>query len=416
VLLLCAVACVAAAGRGVVLVGPSHSAAHSVLLLCVAACAVAAGGGAILVGRSRKVAHERPLADAATLEFAGGVTARLTGCYAERQGPGRLDVRALGPAPAVALASGGDTVRVRVRISNVATGNRGTDGRVVFQTELPPHSAQELRPGPPESQGPFSFFVCGDTHGLYGVMEQMLDDAAMDRPSFIVNLGDLIRDPSSRVEARGWLLEHRRIASRFNGPYLTVLGNHDMFDDCGEAPSYAEVFGPTYYSFEYASGLFVVLDNAHGYVSAAQLEWLEQTLAGRRATGPVFIFAHQPIFDPRPGRHHAMKPLIGGVERIMDLAEEAGVHTIFAGHLHTFAETRKRGVSYVIAGGAGAWTHKDPPSYHYLKVTVRGGEVVTEVRWLHWPVPGSDAPRTRSDRDASVRTDRTGRAEAAQAR
>jgi predicted phosphodiesterase len=389
VLLLCVSACAVAVSGGAVLVGQSASAAHSVLLLCVAACAVAASGGVVLVGRSRRIAHERPLAAAATVNLEGAVTARLTGCYVERQAPGRLDVRALAPAPVVALASGsGAAMSLQVRISNLATGNGSTGGPVVFDVDLPAHGARELRPGSPGTEGPFSFFVCGDNHGLHGVIEQMLDDAAVERPAFVVNLGDLIRDPASQAEALERLLEHRRVASRFGGPYLTVLGNHDMSDDRGKAPSYAEVFGPTYCSFEYGDCLFVVLDNAHGYMSTKQLEWLEQALAGHRGSGPIFMFAHQPPFDPRPGRHHAMKPLIGGAKRVMELAEAAGVHTVFAGHLHTFAETRRGGVDYVITGGAGAWTHKAPPSYHYLKVTVRGDDVVTEVRWRHWPVPG----------------------------
>jgi hypothetical protein len=71
-----------------------------------------------------------------------------------------------------------------------------------------------------------------------------------------------------------------------------------------------------------------------------------------------------------------------GNDEFMSLMEKHGVAYVFAGHIHAYAEETRNGVHYVITGGAGAplYAAEHPQAfYHYVRVTVNGTDVSTEV-------------------------------------
>jgi 3',5'-cyclic AMP phosphodiesterase CpdA len=163
-------------------------------------------------------------------------------------------------------------------------------------------------------------------------------------------------------------------------PYFTAIGDHDLLRPGLRGEGYVKRFGPTYYRFAFGNSCFVVLDNSAGYVSRGQVDWLRASLRSMAAYPNKFVLAHQPPFDPRRGERHAMKPLIAGAEVVMSLAAKARVAAFFAGHIHSFVETRRGGVPYVITGGGGGDLKAPFPRYHYVAVTVDGDEARWRVR------------------------------------
>ncbi|BCM93801.1 hypothetical protein IAD21_05692 [Abditibacteriota bacterium] len=96
-------------------------------------------------------------------------------------------------------------------------------------------------------------------------------------------------------------------------PWYSVIGNHDLNfeapDDELSAETFKRVYGPTYYSFDYGSTHFVVLDNVKwlgpdtdlknanytGGFGEKQLAWLKNDLAGVPRDRFVVLFMHIPI-------------------------------------------------------------------------------------------------------------------------
>jgi len=220
----------------------------------------------------------------------------------------------------------------------------------------------------------FTFYVVGDTQGRYEVMERMIADAVREKPLFVVNLGDLAA--YNQLEE---LEKHRQVAGRMPAPYFTAIGDHDLVKPGLKGDYYVDNFGPTYYTFTFGKWQFVVLDNSGGYMSRRQVKWLRSKLEENDGSR-TFVFAHQPLFEPRRGEHHAMKPLIGGAEAVRALLERSGVRYFFAGHIHTYYELERNGVRHIITGGGGGDLRPPFPRFHYLAVTVDADEVVWRIR------------------------------------
>ena len=94
------------------------------------------------------------------------------------------------------------------------------------------------------------------------------------------------------------------------------------------------------------------------------------------------MFLHVPLFDPRGGENHHCLPEATG-RRLAALFRQYRVTHIFAGHIHSYFSGNWDGVPYTITGGAGAPLYGTDPKhffYHYLKVTLQGGEVQVEVQ------------------------------------
>lgn len=233
---------------------------------------------------------------------------------------------------------------------------------------------RELSAGTNATSDAFTFYVVGDTQGRYKVMQRMIADAAREMPLFVLNLGDL-----AAYNKREELEKHRGVASGMPVPYFTAIGDHDLVKPGLKGDYYVDNFGPTYYSFNFARWQFVVLDNSGSYVSRKQVKWLRARLAEKGGNRTV-VFAHQPLFDPRRGQHHAMKPLISGAGAVRVLLEKSGVPLFFAGHIHTYYELERNGVRYITTGGGGGDLRPPFPRFHYVAVTVNGDEISWDIR------------------------------------
>lgn len=218
----------------------------------------------------------------------------------------------------------------------------------------------------------FSFAVCGDNRGGDEIYREALRLIQEDGVAFLANTGDLVN--------YGNAVQFQHFAELMNGfslPFFPVAGNHDAAG--GLLDEYLVYSGApaVHYSFDYGLGHFVMVDSHHGVLQNQELDWLEADLAA--SDQPLkFVFLHHPPFDP-DGTDYI---LLAGNLQFMTLMEKYNVSHVFCGHIHAYVEGIRNGVQYIITGGCGAILYPaEHPSafYHYIRVTINGTNVSTEV-------------------------------------
>lgn len=226
-----------------------------------------------------------------------------------------------------------------------------------------------------------TFAVLGDNKDNFAVLGKLLQQIDGDPTlAFAIHLGDLVQE-GDLPRYRHFFQEVRR---RFHKPLLTVAGNHEY--QCPEGDNfYQDIFGPDYYAFAVADNFLIVVDDgAPTGPGEAQLQWLEQQLAKAQNYRTRLVFLHIPLFDPRGGKnHHSLAPELA--RRLESLFQKYKVTYIFAAHIHGYFDGKWDGVPFTITGGAGAELYGTDPRhffYHYLKVSVIGGQVHIQVQPL----------------------------------
>jgi Icc-related predicted phosphoesterase len=224
----------------------------------------------------------------------------------------------------------------------------------------------------------FVFAVGGDSRGGDEVYLQILRQVEEDDAAFFVNTGDLVNNGTTEEFKHFSELMHD-----FTIPFFPVPGNHDSPD--GLLDEFLEYSGAPaeHYSFDYGQGHFVVIDSHLGGLRNREIDWLEADLSS--TDQPLkLVFLHHPPFDP-DGTDHIM---LHGNEKFMALIEEYEVSYVFAGHIHAYVEGLRNDVRYIITGGGGAplYGAGHPNAfYHYVRVTVSGSNVITEVVKIETP-------------------------------
>ena len=227
--------------------------------------------------------------------------------------------------------------------------------------------------------GKLSFAVLGDNRGnpeVFGrVLRQLDRDPGL---AFAMDVGDLVE----RGTLEQFVEFFKQIQPYGRMPFLTAVGNHDLGKD-QDLTLYREIFGPDYYAFQLKDNYFIVVNDAEpNGVGETQWRWLENELKKSQAFKTRLVILHTPLFDPRGGEHHHCLPEATG-RRLAALFRQYHVTHIFAGHIHSYFSGHWDGVPYTITGGAGAPLSGTDPQhffYHYLKVTLQGGEVHVEVQ------------------------------------
>ena len=224
----------------------------------------------------------------------------------------------------------------------------------------------------------FMFAVAGDSRGGDAVYLEILSRVVEDGAVFFVNTGDLVN-----YGTEDEFQHFSDLMSNFPIPFFPVAGNHDSHD--GLLDEFLEYSGAPaeHYAFDYRQGHFAVIDSHHGVLRNSELDWLEADLSSTDQPLKV-VFLHHPPFDP-DGTDHIM---LHGNEEFMALVEEYGVAYVFAGHIHAYVEGIRNGVRYIITGGGGAplYSSGHPNAFnHYVRVTVSGTDVTTEVVKIDTP-------------------------------
>jgi len=171
------------------------------------------------------------------------------------------------------------------------------------------------------------------------------------------------------------------------------------------------LYGPTYYSFDFADSHFVFLDSSPGWsekkaISDEQYIWLEKDLK-KAQEKRIFVITHIPPQDPRSGvtaneipnyvnevksdgnwleqklnNYSVSKSMDHGFQnpqesvKFENLMTMYHVDTVYLSHIHSYLEYTKDGVRYLITGGAGAELLTKNSYYHYIIAKV--GDISTE--------------------------------------
>jgi hypothetical protein len=246
----------------------------------------------------------------------------------------------------------------------------------------------------------------------FGPMETTLRavtaDVAAAKADFIVNMGDLLdyhlfgfnAPPPDAAWARLAYLNYRRMMGDTLGSaaHFPVIGNWDGESGCNSEAEIersrsqrllyipgplADTYAPggsangDYYAFTWGDALFVVL-NVMTYtptcheladkpglpddwtLGAAQLAWLERTLANATAKWR-FTFIHHTVGgkagdadNSAYGRGGGQAARVGEQAIVHDLLLRYGVQIFFYGHDHVFTDMVVDGVHYTLPGSAGA--------------------------------------------------------------
>ena len=258
------------------------------------------------------------------------------------------------------------------------------------------HSFADSKPRPvslADLNVPFSFAVFGDVAGaeslfatrrggffMFRALARTLNQTA---PAFAVSLGDLAREASPF--AYGRLL---RLLRRISVPLIVTPGNHDVFlGEEYDARHFHRLFGADNAVFDAGPARFVILNNARGFVSDRQFEWLQQALSAPRPF--TLVFCHKPVFEQRSETFYAMETREHAA-RLHEMFRARGVTAVFSGHIHSLLHERRDGVTYVISGGGGSKLTSADDLHHYLLVDVRAGEIVVRALPLGLkPLPGA---------------------------
>ena len=241
------------------------------------------------------------------------------------------------------------------------------------------------------------------------LLRQIIQQVNGEDPVFVIDNGDLVFSGKSN--------QYRlfdQMLSKISTTVCTAPGNHDIRGNGRD--TYNMLYGPAYYSFDFADSHFVFLDSSPGWVekqaiSDEQYSWLERDL--KKAQGKrIFVITHIPPQDPRsditaneiPNYVNEVKSTGNWLEqKLNNYSESKGmdhgfqdpkeaekfekimstyhVDTVYLSHIHSYLEYTKDGVRYLITGGAGAELLTKNSYYHYVIAKIGDTSTATIVEF-----------------------------------
>lgn len=237
---------------------------------------------------------------------------------------------------------------------------------------------------PPVGDGPVTFLLYGDTRSYPKTHAKVAALMARENADLVVNSGDLVANGRN---AELWPAFFESAAPLLRSvPLYPALGNHD-----NDAPQYFDAFvlpgNERYYSFDYGSAHFIVLDsNGRRRKDEGQLKWLRNDLA---STKKPFKFAvyHHPIASTSLSKSRVedsedLYALWG------EIFEKGGLTAALQGHNHNYQRAEKNGVLYFTSGGGGAElypvgealkeTKYQKSVHHYVRFRIEGKKATIE--------------------------------------
>ncbi len=223
----------------------------------------------------------------------------------------------------------------------------------------------------------FRGVILGDRTGDAdpAVFSSILNEIQVIQPDFMINVGDLIEGPQPDETAihRQWDLVQDALKI-LACPIYYAPGNNDIFNEISRK-IYTERTGQQrYYSFDYQSIHFIVLDNSTASdwdeMGTDQLEWLEKNLLDHKTAPVTCLFIHKPFWYDTFQMNES--------NRMHDLFVKYGVDWVFSGHFHRYVSAVRDGIHYVMVGSSGGHlgsneAHGDFYQYGYL--TLKNGKL-----------------------------------------
>ena len=333
----------------------------------------------------------------------------IKGIQRDKSGTESIVIRALSPLPTVTVV-GDKTDTVLLLIENInpdfyaksiSGGNLSLE-KVKINTLRISIAIMEggtikidpLKPSSKDSTGKYKYIILGDNRDGYDTFGQIIQQVNGENPAFVIDNGDLV---FSGKPNQYRLFD--QMISKVSTTLCTVPGNHD-FRGNGRI-TYTTLYGPEYYSFDFADSHFVFLDSSPGWdekqaISDEQYAWLEKDLQ-KAKDKRIFVITHIPPKDPRSGvtaneipnyvneansdgnwlenklnNYSESKSMNHGFQdpeeaaTFENLMSKYHVDTVYLSHIHSYLEYTKDGVRYLITGGAGAELLTKNSYYHYM--------------------------------------------------
>ncbi len=238
------------------------------------------------------------------------------------------------------------------------------------------------------SESTWSFLVVGDTEGVNQATAQFLTEANQSQAQFIVHLGDFVK----AGQAEEFTQVQDQFLNALTKKYYPVLGNNDLGSVLDyQYDNYKKyITAELYYSFDYNTAHFIILDNANRYLgfSDEQLDWLAQDLEHNQQPF-TFIFFHRPFQLPLEQFTSADETSVSkkSNKRFREIIAPYKIDQIFTGHLHTYLTYDLDAVPVTISGGGGATPQnilggEASAFYHYLEVVVSPDDFSINIKRL----------------------------------
>jgi len=230
---------------------------------------------------------------------------------------------------------------------------------------------------------PIKFIVYGDNRSYPKVHENLVKLMAKENPDLLFNVGDVVSTGKNLTE---WIDEYfyplRFIAGEV--PSYISIGNHEYggYRDLNRVPPYEErVCNPSnstgstpyWFSFDYGSAHFIVLDPNKGRSitgenvppGSQQYAWFKHDVEEAKKDHKwIFVFFHEPPYSECwSGGYYDGEPLLR--RDIVPIIEANNVAIVFSGHTHDYErgaphppfdpKTGKgNNAAYIITGGGGS--------------------------------------------------------------
>lgn len=333
-----------------------------------------------------------------------------------------LVIRALSPLPTLKIEGTKDT-DISLIIENInpdfyAQSIRGsklhmekvTVNTLQLNTHLSSGEVKNVEPikkSTPNNVNKYQYIILGDNRNGYDTFQEIIEQVNGENPVFVIDNGDLV---FSGKPNQYRLFD--QMVSKISTTLCTVPGNHDIRDKGNS--TYTMLYGPSYYSFDFADSHFTFLNSAPGWahkraISNEQYTWLEQDL--KKAEGKrIFVITHIPPEDPRKGvkpnkiknyenevksgdswaeqklnNYNENKEMNHGfqdpkeAEKFEKIMSNYHVDTVYLSHIHSYFDYTKDGVRYMVTGGAGAELLTKNSYYHYIIEKIDNSKSVTRV-------------------------------------
>jgi hypothetical protein len=203
--------------------------------------------------------------------------------------------------------------------------------------------------------------------------------------AFVVNTGDLVGgvDVVPPEKAQEQVDRYLGVAAAFATPLFNLPGNHEHVAFNTPNPDtkhpfygkglYRKVFGPTYYSWEWAGVHCVALDGTtlpyQERLGTNQLAWLAADLAQQPADKPLVLFCHQAVYSLKDAKE------------LSETLRGRRVLGAFCGHLHRTFTAQLGGFPVYMSGAmSGAWwsgPNIDGTPQGFRLVQIKGGVLKT---------------------------------------
>lgn len=177
------------------------------------------------------------------------------------------------------------------------------------------------------------------------------------RPEFVVSVGDLIEGYTENVEEieRQWS-EFLGFIDQLDMKFFFVAGNHDLTNPVMH-DIWRDHFGAEWYSFDYKGVHFVCLnsEDPQGHFSDEQLAWLEDDLAAHEDARWTLVFFHKPLWLAAEAAEREGRPDPSNWARAEAMFGDRSF-TVFAGHVHHYAQYDRDGKHYYHLATTGGGT------------------------------------------------------------